>query len=89
MCWSSSRGDLEVNETKLRNYLRQEIHPALIDRGMRHSSPASSAPWDCKGKINASCFDRSLEGHGNLVCGANEADYHYTGFNIERDYGDG
>jgi prolyl-tRNA synthetase len=32
-------------------------------------------------------FDRSLEGIGALVCGANKADHHYTGFNIERDYG--
>ena len=31
-------------------------------------------------------FDRSLEGIGALVCGANQQDYHYTGFNIERDY---
>ncbi len=32
-------------------------------------------------------FDRSLEGIGALVCGANKADHHYTGFNIARDYG--
>ena len=33
-------------------------------------------------------FDRSLKGAKNLVCGANKEDYHYTGFNIERDYGE-
>ena len=30
-------------------------------------------------------FDKSLQGTDNLVCGANEAEYHYTGFNPERD----
>lgn len=40
---------------------------------------------------NADCivlFDRSLKGTTNLVCGANEVDYHYTGVNMEREFPD-
>ena len=40
---------------------------------------------------NADCivlFDRSLKGTTNLVCGANEVDYHYTGLNMEREFPD-
>ena len=40
---------------------------------------------------NADCivlFDCSLKGTTNLVCGANEVDYHYTGLNMEREFPD-
>lgn len=80
------RGDLEINETKLRNYLGKEIHPAVeID-------PESGIVAGFIGaygiKTDAKLvFDRSLEGIGDLVIGANEVDCHYTGFNMERDYG--
>ena len=30
-------------------------------------------------------YDRSLEGTRNLVCGANEEGYHFTGLNMDRD----
>ena len=33
-------------------------------------------------------YDRSLEGTRNLVCGANEEGYHYTGLNMDRDVPD-
>ena len=80
------RGDLEVHETKLRNTIAAEIHPAVI-------TPESGivagfiGPRDLDTKKITVLFDRSLEGIGALVCGANKQDYHYTGFNIERDYG--
>ena len=32
-------------------------------------------------------YDKSLLNIDDFVCGANEADYHYTGMNIERDVG--
>ena len=80
-----TRGDLDVNETKLRNFLGKEIHPALITEESGIVAGFIGA-HDFKGKATL-CFDRSLEGAKNLVCGANEADYHYTGFNAERDYG--
>jgi len=38
--------------------------------------------------LNANCtvlYDNSLIGLKNIVCGANKEEYHYSGFNIERD----
>jgi len=80
------RGDMEVNETKLRNYLCAEVHAGEV-------TPESGivagfiGPMGLDEKKITVVFDRSLEGIGALVCGANKADHHYTGFNIERDYG--
>lgn len=77
------RGDLEVNETKLTNYLGFEIHPAFV----------TAESGICAGFIgpvgfNADAivlFDRSLKGMNNLVTGANEEEYHYTGLDMDRD----
>ena len=80
-----TRGDLDINETKLRNFLGKEIHPALITEESGIVAGFIGA-HDFKGKATL-LFDRSLEGAKNLVCGANKVDYHYTGFNAERDYG--
>lgn len=80
------RGDLDVNETKLRNYLGEEIHPGLI-------TEESGIVAGFIGPVNqkAKCtvvFDRSLEGIENLVVGANETDYHLKNVNVKRDVGD-
>lgn len=80
-----TRGDLDINETKLRNFLGKEIHPALITEESGIVAGFIGA-HDFTGKATL-LFDRSLEGAKNLVCGANKVDYHYTGFNAERDYG--
>lgn len=77
------RGDLEVNETKLRNYLKAEVHPAVeID----HAGLVAGAI----GPVNPAkgitvVYDRSLIGTRNLICGANEEGYHFTGLNMDRD----
>ncbi len=80
------RGDLEVNETKLRNYLKYEIHPGTVteDSGIVAGfiGPVG-APKNVK-----LVFDASLRGIESLVCGANEPDYHFTGMNIARDVGE-
>ena len=78
------RGDLEVNETKLRNYLGFDVHPGTVteDCGI---CPGFIGPIGQKGCV---VFDRSLEGIESLVCGANETDYHFDGLNIARDCGD-
>ncbi len=80
------RGDLEVNETKLTNYLGFEIHPAIIteDCGL---NAGFIGPVGLEGDF-VLLFDRSLKGMNNLVCGANEVDYHYSGFDIDRDLSD-
>ena len=81
------RGDLEVNETKLRNYLKKEIHPAT------EIAPESGIVAGYIGayglKADATVvYDRSLCGINDLIAGGNEPDMHYTGLDIKRDIGD-
>ena len=79
------RGDMEVNETKLKNYLGEAIHPGVITE----DSPLVAGfigPVGISPEVTV-VYDRSLEGIANLVCGANEENYHNTGLNISRDIG--
>ena len=77
------RGDLEVNETKLTNFLGYEIHPALItlESGL---NAGYIGPISLPDGITV-LYDNSLKGMNNLACGANEEEYHYTGLDMERD----
>ena len=77
------RGDLEVNETKLKNFLGKEIHPGEI-------TPESELVAGFMGPYQLGghpiiLFDRSLKGENNLICGGNKEDYHYTGLDMDRD----
>ncbi len=82
------RGDLDVNETKLTNFLGEDIHPAVI-------TPECGLNAGYIGPVNLSVtgdytviYDKSLQGTNNLSCGANEEEYHYTGLCMERDIPD-
>ena len=77
------RGDLEVNETKLRNVLGEEVHPAVITESCG-LHPGYIGPVGLPEHITA-LFDSSLQGAGDLSCGANEEEYHYTGLCMQRD----
>lgn len=80
------RGDMDINETKLRNFVGCEIHPAVIEEdsllhagfigpvGLKESNPALTV-----------LYDNSLKNTNNLICGANKDDYHMTGLCLERD----
>ncbi|MBR0303172.1 MAG: proline--tRNA ligase, partial [Clostridia bacterium] len=81
------RGDLEVNETKLRNYLGAEVHPAAVITEESGIVAGFIGPIGLKEGIKV-VFDKSLEGINSLVCGANETDYHFTGMNVARDVGE-
>lgn len=80
------RGDLDVNETKLTNYLGCELHPAVITKECGLQA-GFIGPYDLNGTFTV-LFDRSLEGTQNLSCGANKEGYHYTGLQLSRDLGD-
>lgn len=82
------RGDLDVNETKLTNYLGEAVHPAVItaECGLNagYIGPVGL-------EVTGGCtviYDNSLKGTNNLSCGANEEEYHYTGLCMERDVPD-
>jgi len=80
------RGDLEVNEAKLRNALKAVDLALLDDEGVRkHGLVAGSAsPVGLKGiKIVA---DDSVLNSSNLVAGANKPDVHYRNVNHGRDW---
>ena len=77
------RGDYDVNETKLTNYLGCDVHPAAItdDCGL-------VAGFIGPVGITDNCtvlYDNTLKGVNNLVCGANENEYHMTGLDFDRD----
>jgi prolyl-tRNA synthetase len=81
------RGDLEVNETKLRNHLRIKELKFANDEQIRAigSVPGFASPLNIDPSKVRIIFDRSAVESNNLVVGANDADYHNTGFNFERD----
>ncbi len=81
------RGDLDINETKLTNYLGEAVHPAVItdDCGL---FAGFIGPYNLDREKFTVLFDKSLENTHNLSCGANQLDHHYKGLKISRDIGD-
>ena len=77
------RGDLEVNETKVTNYLGCDIHPAVITETCGLNA-GYIGPVNLKGDFIV-LYDRSLAGRSNLSCGGNVSQHHYTGLDMERD----
>jgi prolyl-tRNA synthetase len=80
------RGDLEVNETKLRNALHAvELEP-LDDGGVaKHGLVAGSASPVGLSVMRVVADDSALTSP-NLVAGANKPDTHYKNVNYERDW---
>ncbi len=80
------RGDLKVNESKLRNYLKAEVKELSDIEGYDFEKGYIGPSNDILDKYNV-IFDMSLKGESNMICGANQKDYHIVGFNISRDIG--
>ncbi|MDD5936214.1 MAG: proline--tRNA ligase [Clostridiales bacterium] len=79
------RGDYEVNETKLRNLVGEDIHAAVIDA----DAPLVAGyigPYQISNQVLV-YFDVSLQGIDRLVAGANKEGYHYVGLNLDREIG--
>lgn len=77
------RGDYEINETKLRNLVGEDLHPAEIT----DSSPLAAGyigPCRLSEEVEA-YYDLSLKGSRCLIAGANREGFHLTGFYPERD----
>ena len=78
-----TRGDLEINETKLTNYLKAEVHPAVeVDQANLSAGNIGPVRLETTATV---LFDRSIRDAENLVCGANRPEYHFTGFTPARD----
>ncbi|MGN0474474.1 MAG: proline--tRNA ligase, partial [Acutalibacteraceae bacterium] len=80
------RGDLDVNETKVTNYLGCEIHPAVITE---ESGIVAGfiGPKGLPENVTV-LYDNSLINLTNFPCGGNKLDHHYINFNMERDFGE-
>ena len=80
------RGDLEVNETKLRNLIGAEVHAANVTPDMGICA-GFIGPKGLPEGITV-VYDESLKTMNSFVAGANKVDYHYKGMNMARDLGE-
>lgn len=78
------RGDLQVNESKLKNILKEEICELnnIDEYGL---IPGFVGPNKQINDNYEVIYDISLEDESNMICGANKENYHFKGFNIKRD----
>jgi len=81
------RGDLEINETKLKNHLKvAELTPATeAEIKKAGAKPGFASPIDIKAQV---IIDPTIKNTANLVIGANEKDFHLQNFNLDRDLKD-
>jgi len=80
------RGDREVNEIKVKNYLNAnfiELAPEELVREVMGAGFGSLGPVGMNMKVYA---DLEVQSMNNFVCGANEDDYHYINVNPGRDF---
>ncbi|MCK9392956.1 MAG: proline--tRNA ligase [Syntrophales bacterium] len=80
------RGDEEVNEIKVKNYLGCDILEMAMDEMIQ---AAAGSPRGFVGPIGIKCrtlADYSLMNLTNIVVGANKEDYHLKNVNFERDF---
>ncbi len=80
------RGDLDVNETKLRNTIGAEIHPATVTEEMGVVA-GFIGPIGLPKNITV-LYDKSLEGINSFIAGANKEGYHLRDVNMARDMGE-
>ncbi|MDQ1256217.1 MAG: prolyl-tRNA synthetase [Candidatus Hydrogenedentes bacterium] len=80
------RGDLDVNESKLSKII--QAHPVAADE-KRIEAAGSVAGFASPMSLDRTkirvVVDHTIAASNNLVTGANEVDYHYKNFNLERD----
>lgn len=79
-----TRGDIEVNEAKLRNYLKEDIHPAIITEESGLVAGSIGPVGLDKDKLTV-VYDRSLVNGKNMVCGGNKQEYHYINVNLDKE----
>ena len=80
------RGDLEINEIKLKNYLKVKLLIFADENELKKAGviPGFASPVGLK-NIRV-IVDLSAAGSSNLVAGANKKDYHIKNINFGRDF---
>ena len=78
------RGDLEVNEAKLKKVLQAEVVPAALSDGTR--TAGNIGPVGLPEKNIIVVYDNSLRGAVNMVTGANKPEYHIKNVCEGRDF---
>ena len=79
------RGDLEINESKLKKVLKSDIIPA--DLLGTNIIAGNIGPVGIEESPNLKIiFDKSLDNCINMVCGANKEEYHLLNVCIKRDF---
>ena len=78
------RGDLQVNEVKLKKVVGVNVYP-LADYENVDLCFGFIGAYNLNAKGMQVFYDNSLSGETNLVCGANKRDYHLKGISVDRD----
>ena len=78
------RGDLEVNEAKLKKVLRKEVVPAGLEGSELVAGNIGCLGLDKLENVVV-VYDLSLKGANNMVVGANKEEYHIKNFSFNRD----
>lgn len=78
------RGDLEVNEAKLKKVLQAEVVPAALSDGTL--TAGNIGPVGLPEKNIIVVYDNSLRGAVNMVTGANKPEYHIKNVCEGRDF---
>ena len=81
-----TRGDREINETKLRKLCKKEVYP-FDASGVKGLVAGFIGPVGLKVSNARIYFDKSLDGSYNMVAGANKTNYHIKNVNLSRDVG--
>ena len=84
------RGDFDVNESKLKKILNTTTLAYADDDAIRScgAEPGYASPLAIDPDKVRVVVDKSVAGSSNLIVGANEKDWHYKNFNLERDLPD-
>lgn len=77
------RGDLLVNETKLKKLVGSDIQP--LEAGSGAFVFGYIGPYGLDAGGAQVLYDKSLQGETNLVCGANKENYHLKNVSVPRD----
>lgn len=78
------RGDLEINEAKLKKVLGRDIVPANLNSG--ELVAGNIGPAGLKGDNLVIVYDNSVKGTVNMVSGANKPEYHLKNVTEGRDF---